>query len=139
MSSLAGITLPEDLEWVDEFEWSPVVQAVEPNLGGGLVIEEQALLTGRPITLRSVQDGNRYSALAARSVVEQLYTLASTTRTQANPMALTLPDGRTTTVLWRHTERGFEARPWKHVVPQLPDSRYLITLRLIAVSAIVAP
>ena len=139
MTQLATIALPEDLEWADEFEWSPVRQQVDVLLTGALSVEESTQLAGRPITLRSVQEGSRYAALATRATVEDLRALAATARTQATPMALTLPDGRTTTVLWRHTELGFEARPWKHIVPQPADGLYLITLRLFAVSAIVTP
>jgi hypothetical protein len=42
-------------------------------------------------------------------------------------------------VLFRHGELGFEARPWKHIVPAEAADLYLITLRLQAVSAIVTP
>jgi len=139
MSSLAGVALPDDLEWPDEWSWSPVSQAVSVSIGGSLIVEEQAQLAGRPITLRSNQNGDDYWALATLTTVQALQALANTARTQSSPMALTLPDGRTTTVLFRHGELGFEARPWKHIVPAEAADLYLITLRLQAVSAIVTP
>ena len=139
MSSLAGVALPDDLEWPDEWSWSPVSQAVSVSIGGSLIVEEQAQLAGRPITLRSNQNGDDYWALATLTTVQALQALANTARTQSSPMALTLPDGRTTTVLFRHGELGFEARPWKHIVPAQAADLYLITLRLQAVSAIVTP
>jgi hypothetical protein len=139
MSSLASVALPDDLEWPDEWSWSPVSQAVSVSIGGSLIVEEQAQLAGRPITLRSNQAGDDYWALATLTTVQALQALANTARTQSSPMALTLPDGRTTTVLFRHGELGFEARPWKHIVPAEAADLYLITLRLQAVSAIVTP
>lgn len=139
MSSLGGVTLPDDLEWVDEFDWARTKQQAEVSLGGALVVEESTQLAGRPITLRSNQAGNNYWALAQRSTVVALQALADTARAQTSPMALTLPDGRTTTVLFRHGETGFSARPWKHIVPQLSTDYYLIELRLMAVSAIITP
>jgi hypothetical protein len=49
MSSLAGVALPDDLEWPDEWSWSPVSQAVSVSIGGSLIVEEQAQLAGRPM------------------------------------------------------------------------------------------
>lgn len=139
MSSLASIALPDDLEWVDEFDYSRTAQQVDYALSGALIVEEAARLQGRPITLRSWQSGNTYAALADRATVIALQAQADTPRDQASPMALELPDGRTTTVLFRHGEKGISARPWKHIVPQLATDLYLIELRLMAVSAILTP
>jgi hypothetical protein len=140
MSSLGGVTLPDDMEWVDEFDWSPVAQQAEISLAGALVTEETAQLTGRPITLRSGQSGSNYWALATRADVEALQALVNTPRRQSTPLALVLPDGRTTTVLFRGSgAERFSARPWKHIVPAQATDLYLIELRLLAVSAIVTP
>lgn len=139
-SNLGGVALPDDLEWVDEYDWSPVAQQVEISLAGALLVEESAQLTGRPITLRSGQEGGNYWALATRATVEALRALVDTPRTQSTPLALELPDGRTTTVLFRGSgAERFSARPWKHIVPQQATDLYLIELRLLAVSAIVTP
>ena len=68
--TLGAITLPGDLEWIDEFSWSPVGQQVDVTLGGSLIVEESAQLAGRPITLRTGQSGNPlssgYNAFASR-------------------------------------------------------------------------
>jgi hypothetical protein len=139
-ANLAGVALPEDLEWADEFESSLVSQQLEISLAGALIIEESAQLTGRPITLRSGQEGSNYFAVATRATVEALQALVNTPRQQSTPMALELPDGRTTTVLFRGSgAERFSARPWKHIVPQQATDYYLIELRLLAVSAIVTP
>ncbi len=49
--TLDGIELPDDLLWVDEFDWNPVAQDIERSLTGALMVQEQAKLYGRPITL----------------------------------------------------------------------------------------
>lgn len=50
------LALPQDLEWVDEFSWSPVQQSIETTLTGALVIQESKQLRGRPITLQGKDD-----------------------------------------------------------------------------------
>lgn len=49
--TLGGVTLPDDLQWTDEYAWSPVARASEYSLTGALIVEEAAKLAGRPITL----------------------------------------------------------------------------------------
>ena len=50
------VQLPQDLEWVDEFSWSPIQQSVETSLTGALIIQESTQLKGRPITLQGKDD-----------------------------------------------------------------------------------
>ena len=45
------ITLPQDLFWQDEFEWSPVSQSVEYSTSGALLVDIAVRQAGRPITL----------------------------------------------------------------------------------------
>ena len=45
------ITLPEDLAWPDEFDWSPVVGAEQRSLSGALIVHHSTAQGGRPITL----------------------------------------------------------------------------------------
>lgn len=51
MPSLGSLTLPDDPVWIDEFDTSPVVQAIERSLTGALIIEEATTTKGRNITL----------------------------------------------------------------------------------------
>ena len=48
----AEITLPQDMRWADEFDWTKTAQA-EPQrtLSGGLVIQQGIKQNGRPVTL----------------------------------------------------------------------------------------
>jgi len=50
------IQLPKDLEWIDEFTWSPISQDVTISLTGALTIQEFVQLMGRHITLQGKDD-----------------------------------------------------------------------------------
>lgn len=46
------IELPQDMRWLDEFDWAKVAQtSPEYTLGGAIIIEQGTKLSGRPITL----------------------------------------------------------------------------------------
>lgn len=49
--TLDGITLPDDLVWSDEHNWSPVRQSIDKSLNGALIVQESAQLKGKFITL----------------------------------------------------------------------------------------
>ncbi len=116
--TLNGITLPNQLLWLDEFDWLPVAHSSERSLTGKLLIEEAPLIKGRPITL----EGD----WATRDIVEQLYALAGQPG-QSRTLDL---HGRTFTVMFRQSEQPISAVPIKpHDVPG-PNDYYQITLRL---------
>ncbi len=50
------LALPADLLWVDEFTWRKVQQNEEYLLTGGLWLQAQGRLAGRPITLSGAPD-----------------------------------------------------------------------------------
>lgn len=50
------VILPPDLQWVDEHAWQPVTSSYARTLTGAAVIESQARIAGRPITLQSPSD-----------------------------------------------------------------------------------
>lgn len=133
MITLAGVTLPGDLDWPDEFEWGPVTQQVDVSTAGALLIEESAQAVGRPITLRSGNNGNQWWGLVTREIVLDLQALAATPRGQAAAMTLVLEDAREFDVLFRHGDGGMEARPVSPVAPAVDSDLYAITLRLITV------
>ena len=68
------VQLPQDLEWVDEFSWSPIQQNIETTLTGALVVQESKQLRGRPITLVGKED----MAWITRAVGDQLSTMRNT-------------------------------------------------------------
>ena len=56
--TLDAVTLPEDLQWIDELSWTGVQQSVEYSLDGTLVIQEATKQAGREITLQGGADGS---------------------------------------------------------------------------------
>ena len=88
------ITLPDDMLWVDEMNWSPVGQQIEVTLGGAVIIETRTQAYGRPITLIGVDDGP-WADTATMDLLRTAEAAQGDT-----PMTLTLPDGRTFSVLF---------------------------------------
>lgn len=70
-SSLAvDLQLPKDLEWIDEFTWSPVQQTVSTTLSGALVIQESRQEKGRPVTLQGFDDMAWVSRLLVDTLIQ---------------------------------------------------------------------
>lgn len=51
-----ALTLPEDLFWADEFDWSPVSQGLARSTTGALLVDIAVRTGGRSITLRGEGD-----------------------------------------------------------------------------------
>lgn len=102
------IELSPDLYWADELTWNPVEQTVEPTVTGALIVQSAARLAGRPITLEPEDDQS--SAWMTREVVDLLRNFAAV---PGKVMTLTLR-GVARSVIFRHQEVGFEARPVVH-------------------------
>lgn len=122
-----SVNLPDDLEWVDEFEYEAVSQDVQPLIGGGMVIQESTLLAGRPITLSG---GSGVWALKSELLkVKDLQNIPDVS------MTLTLPDARVFTVMFRRSEPPtFTARPVHRQTVTTGDTMFEnITLKLMEV------
>lgn len=91
------VTLPDALNWVDEYTWSPVQQSKTYTTTGALLIEEGVKQAGRPITLEGALD----ATWCTRALVDQLHAWA---QTPAITLTLTLR-GVARTVTFDH-ERG---------------------------------
>ncbi|AMO56113.1 hypothetical protein GZ77_04700 [Endozoicomonas montiporae] len=126
--TLDEIELPDDLLWINEFNWNPVEQTTDRSLSGALLVQEQSLLHGRPIEL----SGNDESGWVPRSTVEALLLLAQTPN---KIMTLTLPDERTFTVIFdRRNGSPIQAQ---QVLPYAyPDDgyQYRLTILFLTVS-----
>jgi len=122
---LDGIELP-DLVWGDEFSWSKIEQSAEYSLAGSLIIETGEKLAGRPITL----EGTETIGWITRSDLLVLQALAEDPERQ---MVLTLDDARTFDVVFRHQDRGIEARSVLAYSDPDPDDYYSIIIRLMEV------
>lgn len=91
------VEFPDAMEWVDEFDFSPVSQDTQRTIGGSFIVQESPLLYGRPITL---QGGEQVWLL--RSVWRQLVQFADTVN---GKYVLTLADGNTYNVIFRRDGR----------------------------------
>ncbi len=127
--TLAGIQLPADISWIDEFGGFGVGQEMTPTLTGALVIEESPQTDGRPITLSS-GDGS----WVHRSTVEQLAVLAATPLSAGQALELVWADGRTFEVVFdRSSGRAFEAQQVYRLSAgtEQPDHPYFISISLL--------
>jgi len=117
------ITLPDSMEWSDEFEWSDVKQEITKTIGGGMVVEEATVAAGRPITLVS---GEQVWVL--KSVLDSLLTLINTVD---KTYTLTMPDLSTHTVIFDRTSGSpYSAKPvWRKFTHEATDY-FTLTLRL---------
>ena len=87
------VTLPDSMQWVDEFDFSPVTQDIQRTIGGGFIVQEGALSYGQPVTLQGGEN-----VWTTREVIKQIQTLASVPN---KALVLTLADGRTFNVIFR--------------------------------------
>jgi len=101
---LDTVELPDDLEWVDEFTWTPVAQSMEYGATGALFIQESEKQAGRTITLEGEED----MCWVPRSTVLALRTLYAQTD---NEMTLTLEDERTFQVRFLQSGNPIEVSP----------------------------
>lgn len=120
------INLPDDIQWSDEFDWSPVGQSAERGVTGALIVQARAMTAGRPVTLRA--DDN--SAWTRRSVVEQLRNAAAI---PGQVMALTI-NGQVLNVIFRHHDgQAVEATPIAIYASYTSDDFYRVTLKFMTV------
>ncbi|WP_249934961.1 hypothetical protein [Azotobacter chroococcum] len=128
---LDSVELDDQFEWVDEFEWDAVAQEQERSVSGALLIQEGVKLYGRPITLKS--NGGVWTPL---SVVRSLEVLRDIPN---KVMALTLPDGRSFSVIFNRADgAALEALPLERRVAPPDGWLYEVNLRLITVAPPVA-
>ena len=124
---LLSVTLPPDLEWADEDQWSPVQQKVERTLTGALIVDTGALLSGRPISLRPVDQS---AAWMTRTTLAQLQAWASVPGQQ---MTLTLR-GVARAVVWRHQDPpALKAEPVVQYADVVSGDFYLAYLNLMEI------
>jgi hypothetical protein len=121
------ITLPDDMEWEDEFTWSNVVQDVGYTLTGAMVVETATRQAGMPITLKSPAN----QAVINRATLK---TLKGWANTRGKVLSLTLR-GESINVMFRHGDGALGADVlgfWCDST--LPDSAlYFVTLRFMEI------
>lgn len=98
-----SIELSDRLEWIDEFDWSPVEQSTAYSTTGALLVDVAVKLAGRPITLQ----GTATAAWITRELCATLQAWAAEAGTQ---FTLNLR-GTARTVIFDHARGGFAAVP----------------------------
>ena len=122
--TLATLSLPRSLVWVDEFQWTAPLRAQEYSITGALIVDVATRQAGRPITLQGVAD----HGWMTRAALADLWALANTP--EAAPLALTLADGRAFAVRFADGN-PIEAEPITRAELPQADLPYVVTLRLI--------
>ncbi|WP_282296808.1 MULTISPECIES: hypothetical protein [unclassified Stenotrophomonas] len=133
---LAGIELPADLQWIDEFTAWRVGQQVKTSLTGARIVQESALQAGRPITLQTQREGDAYIAPVTLEVLQRLQASEEQPRTASLQLLMPAHNGgeRAFSVGWRRTDgAAVEASPINYAVPALGGDYFSITLRLMTV------
>jgi len=123
--STTALTLPDALNWTDEYTWSPVQQSKTYTTTGALLIEEATKQSGRPITLEGAKD----ATWCTRSIVDTLRTWAATT----NIIMTLVLRGTTRTVTFDHEKEALQGLPVMFYSDGsiASDDWYYPTLRLI--------
>ena len=127
MNTLDTLTLPDDLWWEDETDWTPVDQTVEHSTTGALLMDVSTKLAGRPITL--VGDDN--TAWISRQTALSLQALAAV---PGKEMTLII-HGQTFTVRFRYdTGKPVDTEALVRITPPSDDDFYVLhAVRLMAV------
>lgn len=125
---LDTVTLPDSLQWINEFEYNQIEQTQERTLSGAMSIQEAAKVHGRPIHLVGGEDGG----WIRRSTAEALRALEAQT---GKVMLLTLSDARTFNVLFDRSQGPAIASQMimRFAYPGA-DSWYSCAIRLITVA-----
>ncbi len=122
---LDGLTLPEDLIWRDEFEFSTIAQSKRRTITGALVVQESVKLKGRTILL----EGGDTFAWITRA---QLILLKAKTDIVDSTFTLNF-HGTSYTVRFDRDNGPIKAQTIRDCTDPSPDDPYSITVALITV------
>lgn len=117
------VQLPDDLDWPDEFAWSPVTQKTEHSITGSLIVDIGVRAAGRQVTLR----GDRGTAWTTREVAAQLQAWAAI----GGALMTLMLRGSTRQVLFDHERTALEWNPIDSYSDPLPTDRGWLVLRFI--------
>ncbi|KMQ75304.1 hypothetical protein [Marinobacter subterrani] len=118
-----SLTLPPDMQWTDEFGWTPVEHSTDYSATGSLIVQEGERQDGRPITL-ATGDGR----VLTRAELLQLYALAAIPN---QVLTLTLW-GRTFSVMFRRP--ALEAQELYRQANPGTDHPYTVTINLMEIT-----
>jgi hypothetical protein len=125
---LASVTLPDGLNWIDEFDDQSISQVARRRLDGGLTLYVRSNLAGRPITLEATAEqwitrAQAQSLALLAAVPGGRYTLTFTARA-----------GLAFQVAWRHHEApALDLRPLVDYADPAADDPLIGTLKLMTI------
>lgn len=120
------VTLEDDLDWTDEFSWSPIVQTVDPSVTGASLVQIGTRQSGRPITLQ----GDAQRGWTRLPVVQQLDAWSHI----AGKVLTLLLRGVERQVMFRHHESpAFDAKEIWGEVPTLASQEFAVTIKLMEI------
>lgn len=120
------LQLPLNLDWTDEFSWSPVQQSTERSITGALIVDAANGASGRQITL----EGSIETTWTTRATLETLRQWAAVA---GRAMTLTLR-GTPRTVIFDHERGALDGvEPLVFFADPLPDDRASVTLRFLEI------
>ena len=120
------VQLPDDLDWTDEFAWSPISQTTDDSITGALLVQIGTRAAGRPITLL----GGEQRAWCKYPVVSQL---DAWSHIPGQALTLTIR-GSARQVIFRHQEPpAFDAREIWGDIPTLASQDFALTLKLMEI------
>lgn len=124
------ISLPPDMLWSDEFDWSPMGATEAVGLTGALILQtHQKRVGGRRITLASGRD----TALLTRAQLDALTALSNTMPVEAFP--LILGDGRSFNVIFDYVgETPIAAEPIQPGKVPAATDLFITTLRFMEIA-----
>lgn len=115
------VELLGDLEWVDEYQWSPIAGESAYSLGGRMIVHESAVLTGRPLTLSGDP------TWLPRSTIEQLRAMDL----PGAVLTVTVADGRQFLCGWRRDDGPpISAESVQYAAPPADADWYRVSIRM---------
>ncbi len=130
LATEVALLLPDDLLWSDEHAWTPAVSSVSYLITGALLVQSATRQAGRTITLVGPAD----MAWVTRATLETLRSWAAVPISDTSGrFALTLPDGRAFTVVFRHQDTAIEAEPVLGIPARSDADLYRLTLRFMEI------
>lgn len=128
--TMAEIALPNDLLWVDEFEWTAVLSGSEYSITGSLLIDRSVKLAGRPISLEAPDNE---MAWISRATHEALRAAASIPDRRFKLLLEYPTDHREFTVEFAPVETPLEGSPVKGFPEHESDAWFSVKLKFIEV------
>lgn len=128
-TTLQNLSLPNDLLWANEFEWSAVESTHTYSLSGALIVEQGVKQAGRPINLKAEAD----MAWVTRAVVSTLHTWAAIPNRIFELGLEYAADTRTFNVIFDNSTTSVIAKPVKGFPGHSAGDYFHVELKLIEV------